>query len=114
MISLKKILVPTDFSEHSSKAVTYGAELATKFGAELHLLHAVETTPIAYGEEAAFFPPESTAELEAAAAEELDKLTIESADVFMIHLPLGVVNENALRLIDDDVILDAIKTGTRN
>ena len=48
MITLKKILVPTDFSDHSEKAVRYGAELAAKFGGELHLFHAVETTPVMY------------------------------------------------------------------
>ena len=50
MITLKKILVPTDFSEHSSKALRYGAELAAKFGADLHIVHAIELMPIAYGE----------------------------------------------------------------
>ncbi len=42
MIDLKKILVPTDFSEHGRHALSYGAELAQKFGAELHLLHVLQ------------------------------------------------------------------------
>ena len=42
MIALKKILVPTDFSECSAAAVSYGRALATAFGAELHLLHVVQ------------------------------------------------------------------------
>jgi len=70
MISVKRILVPTDFSEHSQKAVIYGAELAANFGAELHLLHAVESTPIMYGETAAYFPPEAAADIEAAAVKQ--------------------------------------------
>lgn len=41
MITLKKILVPTDFSECSDAAVTYGRALASAFGSELHLLHIV-------------------------------------------------------------------------
>ena len=57
MITLKKILVPTDFSEHSAKAMLYGSELARKFGAELHLMHAVEMTPLMYGE-GAYVTPE--------------------------------------------------------
>lgn len=80
MIILKKILVPTDFSEHSTNAVRYGAELAARFGAELHLIHVVETTPIAYGEGAVFVSPETEAELEAAASKQLDDLQIEPAD----------------------------------
>src|SRR5215471_11197639 len=42
MINLKRILVPSDFSECSDAAFRYGLELARKFGATLHLLHAVQ------------------------------------------------------------------------
>jgi len=42
MIDLKKVLVPTDFSEHGRHALTYGIELAGKFGAELHLVHILQ------------------------------------------------------------------------
>jgi nucleotide-binding universal stress UspA family protein len=34
MIQLKRILVPTDFSEHSERAAAYAAELARRFQAE--------------------------------------------------------------------------------
>jgi nucleotide-binding universal stress UspA family protein len=39
MIGLKQILVPTDFSETSAAALTYGIALADTFGATLHVLH---------------------------------------------------------------------------
>lgn len=42
MIRLKKILCPTDFSEHSRSSLLYACELATKFQAELHLLHILQ------------------------------------------------------------------------
>ncbi|KAA0141444.1 universal stress protein [Gimesia chilikensis] len=42
MIDLKKILVPTDFSEFGQHALLYGCELAKRFGAELHLLNVVQ------------------------------------------------------------------------
>jgi nucleotide-binding universal stress UspA family protein len=42
MINLKRILVPSDFSECSDAAVRYGLELAHKFGATLHLLHVIQ------------------------------------------------------------------------
>jgi nucleotide-binding universal stress UspA family protein len=42
MITLEKILVPTDFSECSEAAVRYGRALAGAFGATLHLLHVVQ------------------------------------------------------------------------
>ena len=63
----------------------YGAELAAKSGAELHLLHAIETVPIMYGE-GAFYPPESVAELEAAAVKQLDDLKLDAtADLTVVR-----------------------------
>jgi len=41
MIVLKRVLVPTDFSEASTAAVTYGVALARAFNAQLFLLHVV-------------------------------------------------------------------------
>jgi nucleotide-binding universal stress UspA family protein len=42
MIRVKRILVPTDFSPASQAALTYAAELARSFSAELHLLNVPE------------------------------------------------------------------------
>ncbi len=39
MISLKRILLPTDFSENSVHAQKYACALVEQFDAELHLLH---------------------------------------------------------------------------
>ena len=39
MITLDKILVPTDFSDFSKPALTYGCAIASRFDSELHLLH---------------------------------------------------------------------------
>lgn len=41
-IALKHILVPTDFSETSRVALRYALALADRFGACVHLLHAVQ------------------------------------------------------------------------
>lgn len=73
MIRLKRILVPTDFSEHSENAVRYGCELAAKFDAELHLLHVVELTPVMYGE-GAYFTPDTEAQLVADSNKRLNEL----------------------------------------
>ncbi|QDT96745.1 universal stress protein [Gimesia aquarii] len=42
MINMKKILIPTDFSEFGEQALVYGCEFAKQFGAELHLLNVVQ------------------------------------------------------------------------
>jgi nucleotide-binding universal stress UspA family protein len=39
MSNFNRVLVPTDFSDFSLAAVQYGQALATRIGAELHVLH---------------------------------------------------------------------------
>jgi nucleotide-binding universal stress UspA family protein len=46
MINLRRILVPTDFSEHSKNALRYAAAFADKFGAEVFLLHVFQDLAI--------------------------------------------------------------------
>jgi nucleotide-binding universal stress UspA family protein len=41
MIKLRRVLVPTDFSDFSKPALAYGCAMAARFNAELHLLHVV-------------------------------------------------------------------------
>lgn len=41
-IRLQKILLPTDFSNYSAAATKYACELASRFNADLHLLHLLE------------------------------------------------------------------------
>jgi nucleotide-binding universal stress UspA family protein len=45
MLSFKKILAPTDFSEASCAAIEQAAELADRFESELCLVHVVEPMP---------------------------------------------------------------------
>lgn len=42
-IQLQRILLPTDFSNCSAAATKYACELVTRFDAELHLLHTLES-----------------------------------------------------------------------
>lgn len=46
--SLKRILVPIDFSLHSRRALAFAAEWAARFGSEVSLLHVIEPVN-AYG-----------------------------------------------------------------
>jgi nucleotide-binding universal stress UspA family protein len=57
MIDLRRILVPTDFSKSSANALTYGAAFATRFGAELHLLHVVQDLALFIPEAVMVAPP---------------------------------------------------------
>jgi universal stress protein A len=42
MLTLKTVLVPTDFSDASESALRYGKAMAEKFGATLHVVHVME------------------------------------------------------------------------
>ena len=42
MLSLKTVLVPTDFSDASESALRYGKAMAEAFGATLHVVHVME------------------------------------------------------------------------
>jgi nucleotide-binding universal stress UspA family protein len=44
LMSLKHILVATDFGDAADAALTYGRTLAGRFGATLHVLHVVDTS----------------------------------------------------------------------
>lgn len=79
MMNLKKILVPMDFSRFSAKALRYAEELAEKFHAELHMLHAFETVPIMNGE-GIYFPPDVTAQEEEAARKILGEQEVNVSD----------------------------------
>lgn len=57
MISLHRILVPTDFSEHSKTALRYAAAFAEKFGAEVYLLHVFQDLAIFQPDAVTVGPP---------------------------------------------------------
>lgn len=80
MISIKKVLVPTDYSELSEVATVYGCELAARFNAELHLLYVVDdVAPIFFDPEAAMIPlGELLEDQKSAAAKALAEMVEES------------------------------------
>lgn len=55
MINLKKILLPTDFSENSEHALQYAREFTELFDAELHILHVSHQMALEHG--MSFLPP---------------------------------------------------------
>src|SRR5512133_3517316 len=70
ILDLKKILVPTDFSETSKKAVQYAVRFAEKFGCEIVLLHVIEpVTAVAGAPLAVDIFPEAEEDAIAAEAE---------------------------------------------
>src|SRR5574337_2148917 len=84
MITLKNILVPTDFSEPSKAAITYARELASTYHGSVHVLHVLpdaSVQPWAFGVETeamGLSTPERTKRWEQRANEQMKSLFSEA------------------------------------
>jgi nucleotide-binding universal stress UspA family protein len=81
VINLKRILVPTDFSESANHALAYGISFAREYEAELVLLHVIETLSVGYASD--LFPvpmAEVLEEITAYARGELAKLAEQAGE----------------------------------
>ena len=79
MIKLRKVLVPTDFSDSARHAFSYGLSFAAEYKAELVLLHVVENLTVGYASD--LFPvpmAEVFQEISGYAKAELSKLAEEA------------------------------------
>lgn len=80
MIDLRRILVPTDFSDYAQHAVVYAAAFAEKFGAEILLLHVFQDLAVYQPDEVTVAPPivPATEQLTASARTALDRIAASS------------------------------------
>lgn len=69
MITIKKILFPTDFSSFAEHALPYAAAMAREFDAALYMLYIEEVLPYIPGDPERHFP--DAAAVEAAAHDEM-------------------------------------------
>lgn len=72
-VSLRTILVPTDFSEGAAAAAEYALALAAKIGAQIVLVHVME--PTVYSVDFALTRPDISAEVREGAIQSLRRLT---------------------------------------
>ena len=117
MITLKNILVATDFSQPSDAALAYGRALARNFKATLHVLHVVNNvSSVVYGAEAyAVSMPEFQREIEDSARKELDDLLIDNDPVPLPARRVLIVSSAPAAAIVDYAgreRIDLIITGT--
>ncbi len=81
MVPIRRILFPTDFSEHADYAWPYALQFAQEFGAEVHLLHVVAQPPRVSEAYAMNFNPEKFAQaLTTEAQASLDRLVHAAKD----------------------------------
>jgi len=72
MLSLKRILVPVDFTETSDKAFDFALELAEKFGATIVAMHAFEIPVIGFPDGALVATADIAGRIQEAAKKGLD------------------------------------------
>jgi nucleotide-binding universal stress UspA family protein len=73
MTRFQKILVPVDFSEHSSEALEVAVTVAKAFGGSLHLLHCYQVQPAGVSPYGIVLPESFDREVREAAARQLDE-----------------------------------------
>mgnify|MGYP003577893941 CR=1 FL=1 len=106
---ITQILVPTDFSEPSERALTYARDLGHRFHASLHVLHVVNRPLLAEGLAAEAFMSDGTAmgsDMVEDAQRRLRKQAPEaaSADVVFGYAARSIV-EHASRLGIDLIVM---------
>lgn len=111
MVTLKNILVATDFSEPSGVALNYGRDLARSYNARLHVLHVVEDVMMRFSPEVGYAMPQMQKDLEAVASRDLNALitdddrrtlgiqTVVRTGVNMAEAIVRYASENAVDLI---------------
>ncbi|QDT38486.1 universal stress protein [Stratiformator vulcanicus] len=80
MVTIHRVLFPTDFSEYSRAARTYAIDFAIKFEAELHVLHVVQDPMVFLPDPAMAIPPAfaDVKEIDDAAKQSLENLPLPS------------------------------------
>jgi len=115
MARFKKILVPTDFSEHSTAALEAAVDLARVFDSKIHLLHCYQIQPGGISPYGIAIPAGYFNEIHEAAAQQL-------AEWREKHLPEGIPFDTstmseapspAILTTAEEIGADLIVMGTR-
>src|SRR5438046_874347 len=116
MITLKSILVATDFSEAADAALVYGRALARTFGATLHVLHVADDVYVRLGGDAyAAALPELQQDIEKTARKRLAELLVDNDPNPLPTTPVVITASAAALAIVDYAAnskIDLIVVGT--
>ena len=107
MIEIKKILIPTDFSEYSQFALKYAVALAESFKAKLYVMHVCEHSIMGAGPEAYHFSvPEFMAEVEKNEKETLEQIARELGSKGINVEPVFVTGRAYIDIVEKAKQLD--------
>ncbi len=114
-MEIKTILVPTDFSEHSTVAVQTAVDLAKTLGASLHLVHVLHFPVLVAAPGQVAIPQDLWTQIRDGAARKLEKAkqgVAASGVAAETHLSEGA-NAQAIVELAEKVKADLIVIGTR-
>jgi nucleotide-binding universal stress UspA family protein len=118
MLPFKNILSPTDFSEHSYKAIKVASELALHFSARLVVLHVVSLTPLITssvdtpGFDVAYYQQELEKDAREQLQDVIKKLVSKDVKNFASMIASGSYPDEILRIAREEKS-DLIVIGTR-
>ncbi len=115
MSSIRTILVPVDFSEHSREALDYASGLARELGARLHLLHCYQINVGAVSPYGIVLPESLDRDVREAALAKLkewsEKPAAEGLEVETSVTPL--FPSEAVSSVAEEIGADLVVMGTR-
>ena len=109
MVTLKKVLVATDFGEASAAALRYGRAIAMAFGAKLHLLHVTED--LALG---AFSGVEGYATFPAGVQEDIDRAERQQTEALLTENDRRWLNAEAVTITSERTAATIVKYAREN
>lgn len=112
MITLKNILVATDFSEPAEVATDYGQDLARAYGATLHVMHVIEDMLAFYAPELGFALPAIEQNIEAAVQRDLAAMHPPGDDSFKTVVVRAANVSHAITQYATGNAIDLIIVGT--
>ena len=114
-MTIRQILVPVDFSSEARRALDQAIQIAQGVGAEIHIIHTIETLTYRGIQYAEILSPESGAEKRALAKTDLGEwcdIALESGIKAESHVVEGDVR-HAIKKAAEDIGADLIVIGAR-
>lgn len=114
-IDIKRILVPTDFSETSDYAIEKAARMASRFGAELYIIHVLETSPYKLVKSEETPDSKEKVVLQKNIMDRFEKLTKSLGEKYHIAVNTLLGEEKVVEVIEDavrDNKIDLVVMGT--